>query len=146
MSFTYDYPKADNTIDIIILRPGLRGDEVLLIERGGDDPIEFKGMLAIPGGYIHMNETLEQSAVRELQEETHIQGVGVTQFRTYGDPGRDPRGRVISTVFYAYVSPRIQVKADDDAKSFQWVSMASLPKLAFDHNQILEDFKKFIAK
>ena len=142
MSFTYPFPKADHTVDIIILRKTSKFyDEVLLIERGGEP---FKGKWAIPGGFINMDETLEQSATRELKEETHVAGIIPTQFRTYGDPKRDPRGMVISTVFYAYLPPRAKVEADDDAASYKWASLGDLPELAFDHNKILKDFRKFI--
>ena len=138
MNFTYPYPKADHTVDMIVVRHSDEYPEVLLIERGGEP---FKGKLAIPGGYIHMDETLEQSALRELEEETHIKNITLRQFRTYGDPGRDPRGRVISTAFYVVVPRNTEVQADDDAKSYKWVSLSHLTELAFDHNKILEEFR-----
>ena len=136
-----DYPKASNTVDIICTR-FKGGKEVLLIERRGEP---FKGSFAIPGGYINIDETLEQSALRELKEETHLVPDWIRQFKTYGNPKRDPRGRVISTVFYTSEFPEnVEPVADDDAKSFKWVALNALPNLAFDHNQILEEFRKFL--
>ena len=160
MSFTYPYPKADHTVDIIIYRINPNtykqdekayklypGAEVLLIRRG-DKPGTgqvFPNCLALPGGYIGMDETLEQSALRELKEETGIVLDHVKQVATYGDPGRDPRGRIISTVFCAKVPFYTKAVAGDDAAegSAVWLSLHTKweeMEMAFDHAEILSNF------
>jgi 8-oxo-dGTP diphosphatase len=156
--YSYPFPKADNTVDIIIYRinPELYewdkeayiqhcGVEVLLIRRGDKPGQVFPNCLAIPGGFINMDETLKQSACRELKEETGVESENLRQVGTYGDPGRDPRGRVISTVFCAKVPFDTKAVAADDAApgSAVWLPLHSKWKemeLAFDHAKILTDF------
>jgi 8-oxo-dGTP diphosphatase len=96
-------------------------------------------MWAIPGGFVKMDESLEEAAKRELQEETGVQDVYLEQLYTFGDPGRDPRTRVITVVYFALLdSERLQVRAADDAVNVGWFSVYNLPQLAFDHERILE--------
>ncbi len=96
-------------------------------------------MWAIPGGFVNMDESLEAAAKRELQEETNVQDVYLEQLYTFGDPGRDPRTRVITVVYFALLdSERLQVRAADDAVDVGWFSVYQLPALAFDHAKILQ--------
>jgi len=110
--------------------------QVLLIERGSQP---FKGRWAIPGGFLRKIESLEDTARRELREETGVgEGFLMTQIGTWSDPKRDPRGRVVTTVFAALVdSSELKPKADTDAAKVAWFPMDELPQLAFDHKDIL---------
>ncbi|MFO7939241.1 MAG: NUDIX hydrolase [Bacteroidales bacterium] len=138
MKYTYSYPRPAVTIDIMVFHRTTKQWEILLIERLNEP---FKGMWALPGGFIEMEETLHQSAIRELREETGIALQQLQQFRTYGNPGRDPRGRTISVVYYAIIADatKKQVKAGDDAHLAQWSSIEDLPALAFDHATIMQE-------
>src|SRR5437016_2433978 len=97
--YTYDYPRPAVTVDTVIVTQGPK-PRVLLIRR---KHAPFEGMWAIPGGYVEPDETLEVAARRELQEETGIDAKQLEQLHTFGDPGRDPRGRTISVVYLALV-------------------------------------------
>jgi 8-oxo-dGTP diphosphatase len=95
-------------------------------------------MWAIPGGFVGIDESLEEAALRELEEETGVQDVYLEQLYTFGDPGRDPRGRVITVAYFVLVpAPAIDPRAGDDAVEARWWSMHDLPPLAFDHARIL---------
>ena len=110
--------------------------QVLLIRRGSPP---FKGMWAIPGGFVGLDESLEEAAMRELAEETGVTDVWLEQLYTFGDPGRDPRARVISVTYYALVSAdRLHPHAGSHVTEAAWHSMYSLPPLAFDHDKILD--------
>jgi len=140
MPYTYDYPRPGVTTDCIIVRR--KGPlEILLIERKREP---FMGAWALPGGFVEMDEDLHQGAIRELQEETNLTGAALQQFRTYGRPGRDPRGRTISVVYYGFLESDENVMAGDDAAKVQWFGIDSLPSLAFDHAEILNDFFRFM--
>ena len=133
--YCYKYPHPAVTTDCVIL--GFDGSElqVLLIERGIEP---FKGKWAFPGGFLNMDETAGEGALRELKEETGLENAYIEQFNTYSDPGRDPRERVITIAHYALV--RIQeVKGGDDAAKAQWFPIDEVPQLAFDHDKILRD-------
>ena len=97
-------------------------------------------MWALPGGFMDMDESLYEAAVRELKEETNIENTELKQFKTYSDPDRDPRGRTISTIFFTFIdeSPG-EAKAADDASNLAWFDINDLPDLAFDHSQIIHD-------
>ena len=136
--FTYQYPRPAVTVDAIIVS---KQKTVLLIQRGREP---FKGNWALPGGFIEMDEELETACRRELEEETGIRIKALKQFRAYGAVHRDPRHRTISVLFYAFVDKEIITRAGDDAARADWFPIAQLPELAFDHQQILEDFKKEI--
>jgi len=108
----------------------------MLVER---DVEPFAGEWAIPGGFVHSNETLMEAANRELSEETGIADVFLEQLFTFGDPGRDPRGWVVSVAYYALVAPeKHRIVAATDARQAKWFSVDSLPPLAFDHAEILK--------
>jgi 8-oxo-dGTP diphosphatase len=141
--YTYDYPRPSVTVDIVVLTKG-RAPKVLLIQRKSDP---FAGRWAIPGGFIEMNETLEASARRELREETGVETAKLEQFRTYGDPGRDPRGRTISVVYLTFVNENeVHPEGADDAAAAKWYSLNRLPELAFDHAQILADVRRSVRR
>jgi 8-oxo-dGTP diphosphatase len=110
----------------------------LLIERGRDP---YKGKWALPGGFIDMDEPLEVACQRELEEETGIRVGEMKQFRAYGAVDRDPRHRTISVVFYAFQEEEPLAVAGDDAAKAQWFPLDHLPEMAFDHQQIIDDFK-----
>ena len=133
--YCYKYPHPAVTTDCVIF--GFDGSElqVLLFERGIEP---FKGKWAFPGGFLNMDETAGEGAMRELKEETGLENAYIEQFNTYSEPGRDPRERVITIAHYALV--RIQeVKGGDDAAKAQWFPIDEVPQLAFDHDKILRD-------
>ena len=135
---TYDASKYDRpsvTVDVVMMSLRQRDLQVLLVKRRS---WPYEGMWAIPGGFVNMDESLEEAAKRELQEETSVQDVYLEQLYTFGDPGRDPRTRVITVVYFALLDcGRLQVRAADDAVDVGWFSVYDLPPLAFDHAMIL---------
>lgn len=136
MIYTYAYPRPSVTVDIIVIDKN--EGRILLIERGNEP---FKNRWALPGGFVDMDEDIHVSAYRELKEETSLSDIELDQFRAYGKPGRDPRGRTISIVYFGILKNDQQdIQAGDDAKNTQWFSLNKLPELAFDHSQIISDF------
>ncbi len=130
-----DYPKPAVTVDIIIFRLNDNDLKVLLVKRSIEP---FKGIWAIPGGFVRIGESLEDAAKRELKEETGVEDVYLEQLYTFGELNRDPRGRVITVAYFALVnSDKMKLKAETDASEAKWFSLSNLPKLAFDHTQIL---------
>ncbi|HET91373.1 MAG TPA: NUDIX hydrolase [Chloroflexi bacterium] len=130
-----DYPRPSVTVDVIIFT--WRNDEleVLLIKRKYPP---FEGMWSIPGGFVEIDESLESAALRELKEETGVRDVYLEQLYTFGDVGRDPRGRVITVAYFALVpAPLIDPRAGSDAAQADWWSIYDPPPLAFDHARIL---------
>jgi len=135
MAFTYEYPRPALTVDCVVFGFDAMGLQVLLIRRGVEP---FLGAWALPGGFVLMEENLEEAARRELEEETGLKGVFLEQLCTFGEPGRDPRGRVVSVTFYALVRPdQHPARGDTDASDAAWFPAARLPALAFDHAAIL---------
>ena len=132
---TYKYPRPSVTVDAILIS---NQNSILLIERSGDP---FKGKWALPGGFIELDESLETACHRELEEETGLKVKELTQFKAYGAVDRDPRGRTISVVFYSFQEEETVPVAGDDAANAQWFSLDQLPELAFDHQQIIDEFK-----
>jgi 8-oxo-dGTP diphosphatase len=132
-----DYPHPALTADVVLLAARDNDVQVLLIQRSRPP---FEGAWAFPGGFVNVGESPETAALRELEEETGIRDIRVQQLRTFGDPGRDPRGHIV-TVTYLGVMPAhaaIQLKAGDDAARACWWSVSDLPPLAFDHADILD--------
>jgi ADP-ribose pyrophosphatase YjhB (NUDIX family) len=130
------YERPSVTVDVVMMSLRQRDLQVLLVKRRS---WPYEGMWAIPGGFVNMDESLEVAARRELHEETSVQDVYLEQLYTFGDPGRDPRTRVITVVYFALLnSERLQVKAGDDAANVSWFSVSHLPPLAFDHAKILQ--------
>ena len=134
MTFCYPYPRPMLCVDMVILKKDRNKTKILLIKRGNNP---FKDHWALPGGFIEMEEDLIESAYRELEEETHINKVELQQLKTYGKPGRDPRGRTVSLVFGGFLEKEQEAKAGDDASEAEWFSIDALPKLAFDHDLIV---------
>jgi 8-oxo-dGTP diphosphatase len=129
----YHYPSV--SVDVVIFT--LRADElqVLLVQRKNPP---FEGRWAIPGGFVEQDESLEVAARRELAEETGVRDVYLEQLYTFGDPCRDPRGRVITVAYLALVPWPLTVQAGSDAGDARWWSVYGLPsRLAFDHDKIL---------
>ena len=140
MSYCYEYPRPAVTADIIILKKVDTKQFVLLIERKN---APFEGMWALPGGFLDMNETLEETAVRELWEETGMAGIRLEQFHTFSTINRDPRHRTITTIFIGYAVENTTVPfAGDDAAKAEWFSLEKLPPLAFDHGMVMEMVKE----
>lgn len=137
MSHTYEYPRPALTVDCIVF--GLDAElelKIMLIKR---DIPPFQGQWAIPGGFVRMDETLEAAALRELQEETGIQDVYLEQLYTFGDLGRDPRDRIVTVAYYALINLIDQkIQASTDAREAYWFPLSKIPKLVFDHEQILQ--------
>jgi len=136
MSYSYEYPHPAVTTDIVIFT--IRQDElkVLLIKRASPP---HQGEWALPGGFINLDESLEEGARRELEEETGVSGVYLEQLYTFGQPDRDPRERVITVAYYALIpSDKIEIRAATDAEGVGWFGMEELPALAFDHQEILD--------
>ena len=135
MSYTYKYPRPAVTADSVVITKEAE-PKVLLIERGADP---FKGCWAFPGGFLNMDETTEQCAVRELEEETGMKILGLQQIGAYSKVDRDPRGRTITVAYLAVVDSPCEVIGLDDAAKAQWFPLDALPKLAFDHDEIMRD-------
>ena len=124
------------TADALVFTRSGGKTKVLLIKRGNEP---FKGKWAVPGGFVNMDEELEDAVVRELAEETGVTGVSLEQMRTYGTLGRDPRGRMITIVFMGIAKEdQTTIKAGDDAAKAQWFDIEELPKnMAFDHDEVV---------
>ncbi|MFQ5420745.1 MAG: NUDIX domain-containing protein [Anaerolineae bacterium] len=131
-----DYERPSVTVDVVIFSLVEEDLRVLLIQRKHKP---FQGMWAIPGGFVKINESLEEAAGRELFEETGVADVYIEQLYTFGKPKRDPRARVITVVYFALVpNDAIRPHAGDDAAKATWFSTWDLPELAFDHREILD--------
>ena len=140
MSYTYKYPRPAVTADCIVITKE-EEPKVLLIQRGGEP---FKGGWAFPGGFMNMDETTEQCAVRELEEETGLRVSNIRQIGAYSKVDRDPRGRTITVAYLAVVNEPIAVTGQDDAAKAEWWSLSDLPHLAFDHEEIMRDALKLM--
>lgn len=135
MPFTYEYPRAALTVDCVVFGMDDEDLKVLLIERGLPP---FQGEWALPGGFIHVDETADAAARRELQEETGLETAFLEQLYTFDRLDRDPRERVISIAYYALVNlADHDVQAATDARQVAWFSVDDVPTLAFDHADIL---------
>ena len=160
MAYTYKYPRPAVTADCIVItreaepkaaskqeqrdacidtaeREQARATpKVLLIQRGFDP---YKGCWAFPGGFMNMDETTEQCAIRELEEETGLKVTNIHQIGAYSKVDRDPRGRTITVAYLAIVDEPIAVTGQDDAAKAEWFPLSALPELAFDHADIMQD-------
>ena len=114
------------------------GREVLLVQRKNEP---FQGKWCLPGGFVELDEKIEDAAHRELYEETGVSGIALQQFGTYGNPGRDPRGRVVGVVYWSILDSKPETTAGDDAANCRWFSIDQLPEMAFDHAMILREAK-----
>ncbi len=133
--YVYDWPRPMVTADAAVFTFAGNKAKLLLIERGKEP---YKGQWALPGGFIELDEELEDAAVRELEEETGLTGVDLEQMRTFGTIGRDPRGRQITIVFMGIAEKgRNKIKAGDDAAKARWFDIDKLPEnMAFDHEEV----------
>lgn len=137
MNYSYKYARPAVTTDIILLKELNLEIYILLIKRLNNP---YKNHWALPGGFVDENENLIDAAKRELKEETNINNISLNQFKTYGEPGRDPRGHTISIVYYSILKQTIlDTKAGDDAKEVKWFNIKQLPELAFDHAVIINE-------
>jgi len=146
--YVYDWPRPMVSVDAAVFGffppPRLASGDVgagrnkakLLLINRRDEP--FKDKWALPGGYMEIDEELEDAVVRELAEETGLTAVPLQQMHTFGKCGRDPRGRQITIVFFGIATKgKNKIKAGDDAAKVRWFDIDKLPAdLAFDHNDV----------
>ena len=135
MTYTYKYPRPAVTADCVVITKEAM-PRVLLVQRGIEP---FKDCWAFPGGFMNMDETTEQCAIRELEEETGLQITELHQIGAYSKVDRDPRGRTITVAYLAIIDEPIAVTGLDDAAKAEWWSVNALPPLAFDHVDIMQD-------
>ena len=135
MTYTYQYPRPAVTADCIVITREAE-PKVLLIQRGREP---FKDYWAFPGGFMEMDETTAQCAVRELQEETGLTVTAIHQIGAYSKVDRDPRGRTVTVAYLALIDTPVTVSGHDDAAKAEWFPLSELPPLAFDHADILRD-------
>ena len=133
--YAYDYPRPAVTADCVVMT-NEPFPKVLLIQRGGDP---YKGSWAFPGGFMNMDETIEQCVIRELEEETNLKVKDISLIGVYSKVDRDPRGRTITMAYLAIVDSPETVIGQDDAAKAEWFPINNLPKLAFDHSDIMKD-------
>ncbi len=134
--YTYPYPRPALTVDVVIFTLRENRPHVLLIQRG-EPP--FASMWALPGGFVKMEESLEEAACREMEEETGLKQAYLEQLYTYGAPDRDPRGRVITVAYFALIPADAPIRSEggSDASQASWFRIDDLPRLAFDHAEII---------
>ena len=138
MPTTYEHPRPSLTIDCVVFGLDVEQKDlkVMLIQRAIPP---FEGQWALPGGFVRVNEALADSALRELKEETGIEKVFLEQLFTFGELKRDPRERVVTVAYYALVNlNEHRIAASTDARKAAWFSVSDPPRLAFDHERILE--------
>ncbi|PRZ00334.1 NUDIX hydrolase [Marinilabilia salmonicolor] len=133
--YCYDYPRPAVTADVVALAgSSLKEAKLLLIKR---EKPPFQDMWALPGGFAEMDEDIETTAVRELEEETGLRGGKVHQIGAFGKVGRDPRHRTVTVAFLSALEGIADVKGADDASDARWFPLEELPPLAFDHEEIV---------
>jgi len=136
--YIYDWPRPMVTVDAVVFSLSGGRTQVLLVNRGREP---YKDKWAVPGGFVEIDEELEDAVARELQEETGLTGVQLEQMRAFGRCGRDPRGRQISITFIGLATEEQQsmIKAGDDAAKAQWFDIKTIPEdLAFDHDEMIK--------
>lgn len=135
MPATYEHPRPALTVDCVVFGFDEGDLKVLLIQR---DAAPFRGRWALPGGFVRVEESLEEAARRELQEETGIEQVFLEQLYTFGEPNRDPRERVVTVAYYGLVKlAQHEIAASTDAAQAAWFAIDDMPPLAFDHARIV---------
>ncbi|WP_372895916.1 NUDIX domain-containing protein [Stieleria sp.] len=135
MTSTYEFPRPALTVDCVVFGLDEPDLKVLLIRRELEP---YRGKWALPGGFVHVDESLDDAAKRELREETGLEKVFLEQLYTYGDVDRDPRERVVTVAYYALVRlSDHRVVAATDARDAAWFGVHDVPRLAFDHDRIL---------
>lgn len=137
-SYSYAFPMPSVTVDLIIFTI-IKGTLCFLTIERKHPP--HRGSRALPGGFLEVDrgETLEEAAAREAFEETNLKNLFIEQLYTFGDPNRDPRGRVITVAYYCLVPAGVKPRAGDDAKNAEWTPVRHLSKsdMAFDHHKIV---------
>ena len=133
----YPVDKFAVTVDAVVFTILDKQLKILLIKRKNDP---FRGSYALPGGFVNEKENLEDAAKRELEEETGVKNIYLKKLVAFGNVGRDPRGRVITIPYLALIAADdIKLHATTDAELAKWHSVYDLPKLAFDHDKIIEE-------
>ena len=132
--YIYDWPRPMVTVDAVVFGVFKNKVKLLLINRKKEP---FKGRWALPGGFVGIDEELEDAVARELAEETGLANIKLEQMHTFGKCGRDPRGRQITIAFMGIITKgQNKIKAGDDAAKARWFDIEKLPNdLAFDHNE-----------
>ncbi|MDB9493163.1 NUDIX domain-containing protein [Spirulina major CS-329] len=137
MAYCYDFPRPALTVDCVVFGLDEQNSLKVLLIRRNLPP--FKGEWALPGGFVRSDETLEQSARRELGEETGVKDIFLEQLYTFGAVERDPRDRIITVAYYALVNlTEHTINATTDADEAKWFPIDALPSLAFDHLHIFQ--------
>ena len=132
--YAYDWPRPMVTADAAVFTFVNGKAKLLLIQRKNEP---YQGRWALPGGFVEMDEDLPEAVARELAEETGLRDIPLEQLRTFGKPGRDPRGRTITVAYFGLAGKNApQIEAGDDAAQAQWFDIDDLPGMAFDHDQI----------
>ena len=135
MTYTYKYQRPNLAVDCVVFGLDEEDLKIILIEL---DKEPYRGKWALPGGFVHIDESLEDAAKRELTEETGIQDIFLEQLYTFGEVDRDPRERVVTVAYYALVNLRDHtIQASTDSRNAAWFSVDDVPKLPFDHNRIV---------
>jgi len=135
MSYTYEYPRPAVTADALVFSIEGNHLKILLIQRAKEP---FEGMWALPGGFVDIDEDIDDAVARELKEETGLDLIGFHQLQAFGKPNRDPRHRTITIAYYCFLTDTPAVMGFDDAKNAKWFLLSDLPELAFDHREIIE--------
>jgi 8-oxo-dGTP diphosphatase len=150
MPYEYDYPRPALTVDCAVFAPNgpeledSDGLDILLIRR---DAPPFEGQWATPGGFIDIDEPIEDAAHRELREETGLEDVSLEEFGVFGTPGRDPRGRIVAVAHWALIDRSdATLEAATDAREAEWCAMEALPELAFDHDELVADARQSLRR
>ena len=133
--YCYKYPRPALTVDAVVFRKKADDYEILLIERKFPP---YKGKWALPGGFVDMDETLDNAVSRELKEETGLENIDLEQLHTFGSLNRDPRGRTVSVVYWGIAERSKEAFAGDDAAKTRWFNIKDLPALAFDHDEVIK--------
>ena len=135
MSFAYEYPRAALAVDCVVFGLDEVDLKVLLIQRRLQP---FQHAWALPGGFVHIDETLDEAARRELAEEAGVTDIYLEQLYTFGALDRDPRERVVTVAYFALAKlSDHRIRAATDAMGVGWFSLDELPKLAFDHAEVV---------
>ncbi|MFA7693443.1 MAG: NUDIX hydrolase [Candidatus Hydrogenedentes bacterium] len=138
--FCYRYPRPMVTVDAVVFSELKQEQQIALIRRKNDP---FAGSWALPGGFLDMDESLDAAVARELKEETGLVDIPLRQFHSFGDLGRDPRGRSISVAYLGFLAAPAPLCAADDACDAAWFPVDKLPGLAFDHDKIISLAQNF---
>lgn len=134
--YCYDYPRPALTADVAVFTLHEGKLKLLLIRR---KLAPFVGKWALPGGFVNEGERVIDAAHRELKEETGVSAATLHAFGTFDDPGRDPRGWTVTVAYYTLLAwDRLKARASDDAAAVKWFPVRELPRLAFDHKEIIQ--------